>query len=132
MPIRTKKWNDPAESQDGHRILVSRYRPRALPKEEETWDEWRPELGPSRELHARFYGKNGTEISWPTYRQAYLREMQSQRESIANLAARVASGETITLLCSSSCIHESRCHRSLLKELIQTELDMLEQARRHT
>jgi hypothetical protein len=34
------------------------------------------------------------------------------------LARRSQAGETITLLCSSACTRESRCHRSLLKELI--------------
>jgi hypothetical protein len=34
----------------------------------------------------------------------------------------VGGGETITLLCSSACTRESRCHRSLLKELIERRL----------
>jgi uncharacterized protein YeaO (DUF488 family) len=50
---------------------------------------------------------------------AYLREMRDQRDAIAELARRVQSGETITLLCSSSCERDSRCHRSLLKTLIE-------------
>jgi len=37
-----------------------------------------------------------------------------------DLAARVRQGETITLLCSSACVDESRCHRSLLRELIES------------
>jgi len=35
---------------------------------------------------------------------------------IAELAARVSAGETITLLCSSQCAREARCHRSILKD----------------
>jgi len=122
MAIYTKRWDDPIDSSDGTRILVTRYRPRGLPKSEETWSEWIPDLGPSKELHAAAYGKNGVEILWDTYRTAYLREMNSQVDRINALAERVKAGETITLLCSSQCRRESRCHRSLLKELIEKHL----------
>jgi hypothetical protein len=46
--------------------------------------------------------------------------MREQKPLIDALARRVASGEQLTLLCSSACDRESRCHRSLLKELIET------------
>jgi uncharacterized protein YeaO (DUF488 family) len=120
--IRTKRWDDPIEADDGTRILVSRYRPRGLPKAQETWTQWFPNLGPSRELHAAAYGKTGDVLNWPVYRIAYLKEMRNQREAIADLAKRVANGETITLLCSSACVRESRCHRSLLRDLIEAEI----------
>lgn len=119
MPIKTKRWNDPREPDDGCRILVCRYRPRGVARAEETWDEWHPELGPSKELHAAVYGKNGVPIGWPVYRAAYLREMKSQVALIHRLAERAAAGETLTLLCASSCMREARCHRSLLKTLIE-------------
>ena len=38
MPIKTKRWCDPRKKSDGWRILICRYRPRALKKEDETWD----------------------------------------------------------------------------------------------
>jgi uncharacterized protein YeaO (DUF488 family) len=53
----------------------------------------------------------------------YLQEMRSQMPAIIELARRVAGGETITLLCSSHCIHENRCHRSLLRNLIEIEAE---------
>jgi uncharacterized protein YeaO (DUF488 family) len=119
VPIKTRRWNDPREESDGHRLLICRYRPRALRKENETWDAWDKNLGPSKELHAAFYGKHGQKpISWDEYRERYLSEMKEQGERIAVLAARVAAGETITLLCSSACTDESKCHRSLLRKLI--------------
>jgi uncharacterized protein YeaO (DUF488 family) len=126
MPIRTKRWDDPREPDDGHRILVCRYRPRGLSKDAETWDEWLPQLGPSETLHAAAYGKRGNPIAWPTYRTMYLREMRAQAALIQTLAQRVAAGETITLLCSSSCTREARCHRSLLKELIEAALPQVQ------
>jgi uncharacterized protein YeaO (DUF488 family) len=117
--IKTKRWNDPAEKDDGRRLLICRYRPRGVRKDAETWDEWMPELGPSRELHAAFYGKSGPPIGWAEYRKRYLAEMAGQKERIVALAARVASGETLTLLCSSACADPDRCHRTLLKALIE-------------
>ena len=119
--IRTRRWNDPAEPGDGLRILVCRFRPRALPKSQETWDVWMRELGPSRELLADFHGKGARLITLDEYRERYLNEMASQRERIAELAARVERGETITLLCSKDCILPQACHRTLLAELIQRE-----------
>jgi uncharacterized protein YeaO (DUF488 family) len=122
MAIKTKRWNDPLEPDDGWRVLICRYRPRALPKKDETWDTWYPALGPSRELHADFYGKNGPAIGWEEYRRRYLEEMQAQGEAIAGLAELAAEGKSITLLCSSACEDPSHCHRTLLRELIETRM----------
>ncbi len=121
-PIRTKRWNDPAEPADGRRLLVCRYRPRGVRKEAETWDEWLPQLGPSRELHAAIYGKDAPPIPWAEFERRYVREMRAQARAIAALAARVAAGERITLLCSSACADPTRCHRSLLKALVESKL----------
>jgi uncharacterized protein YeaO (DUF488 family) len=120
--VRTRRWNDPGRRGDGLRILICRYRPRALPKSDETWDLWWKHLGPSTELHGDYYGKHGREpISWEEYRKRYLREMQGpeQQESIELLAEKVAAGKTISLLCSSACTDETHCHRTLLRGLIE-------------
>jgi uncharacterized protein YeaO (DUF488 family) len=122
MPIRTKRWNDPVSADDGFRLLICRYRPRGVGKADETWSEWQPGLGPSKELHGAVYVRAGSPISWPMYRARYLAEMKSQKAAIDELAARVKGGETITLLCSSACERESRCHRSLLKELVENAM----------
>jgi uncharacterized protein YeaO (DUF488 family) len=118
VPIKTKRWNDAVDPDDGHRLLVCRYRPRGVRKDAETWDAWAPQLGPSRELHADYYGKHGPPIDWSEFRRRYLAEMSEQREVVTALAARGADGETITLLCSSACTDAERCHRSLLKDII--------------
>ena len=122
MPIKTKRWNDPHEADDGFRLLICRYRPRALPKKDETWDAWCKDLGPSVELHADFYGKHGPPITWEIYRRRYLEEIQVQTEMIDELAQLVAEGKTITLLCSSACLDPGHCHRTLLKDLIEQRL----------
>ena len=119
MPVRTRRWNDPPEPGDGFRLLICRYRPRGVPRTEETWVQWWPDLGPSRELHAAYWGKDGDRITFAQYQPRYLEEMQSQTFRIRALAERAAAGETITLLCSSACTDPERCHRTLLAKLIE-------------
>jgi hypothetical protein len=55
--------------------------------------------------------------------------MRGQTERIQELAARVAAGETITLLCSSACLDENHCHRSLLRQLIEKRLSIKKRGR---
>jgi uncharacterized protein YeaO (DUF488 family) len=129
MPIKTKRWNDPREPDDGFRLLVTRYRPRGVSKADETWDEWRPRLGPSKELHAAVYRATSSPIAWPAYRSRYVQEQRANRAEIDELARRVAAGETITLLCSSACERESRCHRGILREMIESAVASGEVAR---
>jgi len=128
MPIKTKRWNDPREPDDGFRLLICRYRPRALKKELETWDVWNKNLGPSKDLHADFYGKHGPPIGLEDYTRRYLEEMKSQETAIEDLARMVAEGKTITLLCSSACTDPTHCHRTLLKALVEKRVSVLGQA----
>lgn len=119
MPIKTRRWNDPGGPDQGFRLLVTRYRPRGVRKEDETWDQWMPALGPSKELHAAVYADRSSPIPWAQYRRRYLQEQRQNQDVIKDLAKRVRAGETITLLCSSACVREERCHRSLLRQLIE-------------
>jgi uncharacterized protein YeaO (DUF488 family) len=117
--IKTKRWNDPVLPDDGCRVLVCRYRPRGVRRDEERWDAWLPQLGPSKGLHAAVYGRNGPPIPWEEYVRRYLEEMQTQQFWIRALGERAERGETLTLLCSSACEDAARCHRTLLKSLLE-------------
>jgi uncharacterized protein YeaO (DUF488 family) len=136
MPLMTKRWDEAREASDGFRLLISRYRPRALAKKKETWDLWWPSLGPSKELHAAFHSKDkdaigkaikSTPIGWEQFRPQFLSEMQAEEplEMITILAEKVLAGQTITLLCSSSCIDPGHCHRTLIQELIERRMAQL-------
>jgi len=118
--IRTRRWNDPAEPGDGTRILVCRYRPRGVRRQDESWDEWQRELGPSAALHAAVYGKTEPALAFAEYRRRFVAEMAENpaRARLRELRRRVESGERITLLCSSACIDETRCHRTILRALL--------------
>ena len=128
IPVRTRRWNDPADPGDGFRLLVTRYRPRGLPKADETWDAWWKELGPSPDLFDAFKGKKGLKpITFDEYARRYREEMAAAvpRQKIAWLAVSVARGEPLTLLCSKLCTDENRCHRTLLRELLLEEVAKL-------
>lgn len=119
--VRTRRWNDPPLRGEGTRILVTVYRPRGVPKQDEPWDEWQPALGPSRALHAAAYGKDGSApLDFAVYRDRLLAELSSSRGLwfLRGLRDRVAAGEDLVLLCSSACVDETRCHRTILQALL--------------
>jgi uncharacterized protein YeaO (DUF488 family) len=121
VPIRTKRWNDPREPDDGFRLLVCRYRPRGVRRDAEPWDAWCNHLGPSEALHAAIYGKLGPPIAWEEYERRYREEMTRRSFWIRGFAKRVRDGEALTLLCSSACVDPARCHRTILAKLIERE-----------
>lgn len=120
MTIATKRWNDPVTAGDGFRLLVCRIRPRGVARSRETWDEWWPDLGPSRVLLDDYHGKRGPALPWADYVPRYLREMEGPGQiwRIRDLGSRIARGETVTLLCSSACVDPAVCHRTVLARLI--------------
>ena len=120
MTLKTKRWNDPAEPDDGFRVLVSRLRPRGVAKAAETWDAWWPDLGPSRSLLDAFHGKGEPPLAWEAYVPRYLEEMRRPGAlwRIRDLSRRLAAGEALTLLCSAACTDPARCHRTLLARLV--------------
>ena len=115
------RWNTPREPDDGFRVLVTRYRPRALPKAKETWDVWWKELGPSPELFARFKGKASPPVTLDEYRALYEEEMgaPAAQKRIAELAAKLDAGESVMLLCSRDCFIPEACHRTVLAKLVE-------------
>ena len=110
--LHTKSVYDPPAAGDGFRVLATRYWPRGVPRA--AADEYVRALSPSEELLRAF--KDGA-MDWDAFRERYLVEMSApaSRAAIARLAERAGS-EPVTLLCV--CREESRCHRSLLRELI--------------
>jgi len=122
--VKTRRWNDAPGQNEGFKLLITRYRPRALPKAEETWDAWWKELGPSPNLFDAVYGKGQPPISWDEYARRYREEMKEStpRQKIAWLAQSLARGEPVTLLCSKLCIDENQCHRTILRDLLLEEV----------
>jgi len=116
-PIKVQKSiYDPKERTDGKRILVMRYWPRGVRKS--AIDLWIRDVGTSPDLIKDW--KAG-KITWTQFKQRYMKEMKgdSQREAIKKIAD-YARTQPVTLLCTDK--DSDRCHRSLLKGLVETQL----------
>jgi uncharacterized protein YeaO (DUF488 family) len=109
--VQTKRVYDAPSAGDGERLLVMRLWPRGVRKD--AVDGWEKELAPSRELLRRY--QDGA-ITWSQFARAYRREMRGQQQRIEVLARR-SRRRRITLLCG--CPDEDRCHRALLRDLLE-------------
>lgn len=110
--VRLKRVYEPASPDDGYRVLATRYWPRGVPKS--AVDEYTTKTAPSRELLREFKHEG---LTWEQYVPRYLEEMRAEAaiDDIRRLAAIAKSG-SMTLMCI--CEDETRCHRSLLRDLI--------------
>jgi uncharacterized protein YeaO (DUF488 family) len=77
-------------------------------------DSWEKDLGPSRELLTSF--QTGR-LGWEDLAVRYREEMSSRGELLERYRD-LGRRQTLTLLCS--CQDEARCHRSLLKEILES------------
>jgi uncharacterized protein YeaO (DUF488 family) len=109
--VRTKCIYEEASPEDGYRLLVMRFWPRGVRKDRV--DGWQKELGAPKDL---IRGWNSGDISWDEFARRYREAMADEGDKILDIARR-ANKETITLLCG--CKEENRCHRSLLKRMIE-------------
>jgi len=94
MTITLKRAYDEPDSRDGYRVLVDRFWPRGLSKEEADLDEWRRNVAPSDALRQAFHAGD---MAWGEFRRKYLAELKQHRESLRPLAER-GEGETVTLV----------------------------------
>jgi uncharacterized protein YeaO (DUF488 family) len=78
-------------------------------------DAWERDLAPPVDLMRGFLAG---EIPWAIYKRDYVKTVKKVGKSkLEELRSRSKKGETITLLCW--CPDESRCHRSLLRGLLE-------------
>lgn len=78
--IKLKSLKEPTEKSDGLRILIARFRPRYLRKEEENWDEWWKELAPSKILWKEYF--KDKKIDWDEYSRRYKTEILDNPQAI--------------------------------------------------
>ena len=109
-----KSVYSPPEKSDGKRILVMTLWPRGVSKDKV--DVWTKELGTPRDLIKRYKSGN---LTWKEYSAAYRASLKGKDELLRDLARDSRKG-TITLLCTEK--DPNTCHRSLLKEAIESFL----------
>ena len=117
MTIKLKSLRQSQEPSDGFRILITRFRPRYIKKENESWDAWYRELAPSKQLWHDYFKSN--KIDWSRYRERFIEEMMDNPKSIELICwlskFENNDNKNITLICF--CENEKKCHRSIVKEL---------------
>jgi uncharacterized protein YeaO (DUF488 family) len=120
MAVKTKSVFQPAEREDGYRILITRFYPRGVSKDR--FDEWAYVLSPSPEL--LFAYKDG-KIDWFTFAREFIGQLKAEAgclEAIQTLHD-ISKNEEITLLCFER--DGSPCHRHLVRDII-ADPDLLE------
>ena len=119
MTIKLKSLGQSQEPSDGFRILITRFRPRYIKKENENWDAWYRELAPSRQLWCDYFKSN--KIDWNQYRERFIEEMRDNPKSIelihwlSKFENHNNNNKNTTLICF--CENEKNCHRSIVKEI---------------
>jgi uncharacterized protein YeaO (DUF488 family) len=121
MAIRIVRLGSPREPEEGLRIGAVRRPPRGVRKADyaprDFFDVWLPELAPSAPLVSWALSEPFTPERWTTYTRRYKREMiKPAARRLIGLLTALSSQTNFSVGCY--CEDESRCHRSLLKELL--------------
>ena len=121
MVIRIVRLGSSRSPGEGLRIGTVRRPPRGVPKSEyarrDYYDLWLPELAPSPELFAWVRSHPLTDARWRTYARRYNAEMR-RPETQRLLALLAALSQRADFSVGCYCENESRCHRSLLRDLL--------------
>jgi len=120
MPIRIVRLGTPRASGEGLRLGTVRRPPRGVPKDEfatrDFYDVWLPQLSPSAELVKAAQGAADAR-AWGQFMKRFRAEMAEPDTSrLLDLLAALSRQTNLALGCY--CEDESRCHRSVLRELL--------------
>ena len=119
--MRIVRLGSPRGPGEGIRIGTVRFPPRGVCKSElarrDFYDVWLPELAPSAELVKRGLAAE-TPKQWDAYARRYRTEMAApEKARLLRLLAVLSIGTDFSVGCY--CADETRCHRSLLRALLQ-------------
>jgi uncharacterized protein YeaO (DUF488 family) len=123
MSVRIVRLGSPRHPGEGLRIGTVRRPPRGVPRDEYTsrdiYDVWLPTLAPSEALlkDARAALAEGGEKAWKAFVRRYRAEMKSpDARALLDVLAALSHQSDFAVGCY--CADESRCHRSVLRELL--------------
>ena len=122
MGISIVRLGSPRVRDEGLRIGTVRRPPRGVRKEDYStkniYDVWFPNLAPSEELLRGSSASLGEEKSWRSFKRKFLLEMKSpQAKRDLDVLAALSHQTNFSIGCY--CDDESRCHRSILRELLE-------------
>jgi uncharacterized protein YeaO (DUF488 family) len=125
LKIRTYQLGSNRKRGEGLRIGVVRRPPRGVHKEDYAqlnyYDVWFPILAPSQRLLSWIHDNDSVDPAiWRTFTKRYQSEMLNNTNSLqaVKLLAELVKHTPISIGCH--CSDETRCHRSILLELIKT------------
>lgn len=113
MNIQCKRVYDPAEQNDGYRVLVDRLWPRGVKKTDLNVDEWNKVLTPSSELRKAFHAEL---IDFNNFSEQYRAELSQQQPEGKRLAD-IARQQTVTLLYAAKNTQQN--HALVLAEWLR-------------
>jgi uncharacterized protein YeaO (DUF488 family) len=121
MAIRIVRLGTKRAANEGLRIGTVRRPPRGVPKQQfasgNWYDVWYPILSPS-EATVKLGLKAESERDWQAFAKRYRKEMAGAEASRAlDLLAALSREADFSVGCY--CEDESRCHRSVLRELLK-------------
>ena len=121
MSIHIVRLGTPRKRGEGIRIGTVRHPPRGVPKRDfarlDYYDVWFPNLSPSAELvHEALRAED--DRAWAAVRRKFRREMSAPERS-HELDLMAALSHQIDLAIGCYCEDENRCHRSILRELLE-------------
>jgi uncharacterized protein YeaO (DUF488 family) len=121
MSVRVVRVGASRDPDEGLRIGTVRRPPQGVHKEDyaprDYFDVWLPELAPSAPLVSWVLSEPLTPKRWDVYQRRYRREMrQPEAKRLISLLAALSSQTNFSVGCY--CEDDSRCHRSLLTELL--------------
>ena len=121
MAIRIVRLGAPRAPGEGPRLGTVRRPPRGVRKEDyarrDYFDLWLPDLAPTAPLISWALSDPFTDQRWQRFARRYRAEMrQPAARRLISLLAALSAGTDFSVGCY--CADESRCHRSLLRELL--------------
>jgi uncharacterized protein YeaO (DUF488 family) len=121
MTLRIVRLGSPRGADEGLRVGTVRRPPRGVKKEDyaskNIYDVWFPNLSPTEPL-LKEGAQAADEKSWKAFRRKFLAEMKlpgPKRD--LDLIAALSHQTNFAIGCY--CKDESRCHRSILRELLE-------------
>lgn len=120
MAVRIVRLGSTRQPQEGVRIGTVRRPPRGVSKDrfaaDDWYDVWYPELSPSQPLVSKAL-RAESEAEWKAFVRAFKAEMKEPAAS-RTLDLLAALSHTADFSVGCYCEDESRCHRSILRELL--------------
>lgn len=104
LDVETKRIYDPAEPDDGYRVLIDHIWPRGVSKDRARLDEWARELAPSDELRKWF---DHVPERFAEFRSRYRHELQAHAEPIETLRDRASKGRVTILYAARDREHNN-------------------------